>query len=83
MNDRGRWGGIPEEVWTYNLSGYQVLKKWLIYREREVFGRPQKFVEVREFTTIARHITALLSLRPELDSYYIVARAAAASGEEH
>ena len=30
------WRNIPATVWTYNLGGYQVLKKWLSYREHDV-----------------------------------------------
>ena len=30
----------PAGVWTYKLGGYQVLKKWLSYRERTILRRP-------------------------------------------
>ena len=38
LNDRAYWRNIPEAVWNYKLGGYQVLKKWLSYRERRGFG---------------------------------------------
>ena len=28
---------MPAAVWQYKLGGYQVLKKWLSYRERGVW----------------------------------------------
>ena len=31
---------ICANVWTSKLGGYQVLKKWLFYREQKVLGRP-------------------------------------------
>ena len=34
LNDRAFWRNVPAAVWTYKLGGYQVLKKWLSYRER-------------------------------------------------
>ena len=34
LNDRAFWCNVPAAVWTYKLGGYQVLKKWLSYRER-------------------------------------------------
>ena len=34
LNDRAFWRNVPAAVWTYRLGGYQVLKKWLSYRER-------------------------------------------------
>lgn len=70
INDHARWTGIPEAVWNYHLGGYQVLKKWLSYRERKVLGRPLKLEEIRTFTAIARRIAALLALGPELDDHY-------------
>ena len=34
-NDTAYWRNGPPKVWTYKLSGYQVLKKWLSYREQK------------------------------------------------
>ena len=34
LNDRAYWRNVPAAVWGYKLGGYQVLKKWLSYRER-------------------------------------------------
>ena len=42
LNDRAYWRNVPSAVWSYKLGGYQVLKKWLSYRERGVLGRPLK-----------------------------------------
>ena len=33
---RLRWSNVPAAVWNYKLGGYQVLKKWLSYRESKV-----------------------------------------------
>ena len=33
LNDRAYWRNVPINVWNYKLGGYQVLKKWLSYRE--------------------------------------------------
>lgn len=70
INEHSRWTNIPDEVWNYHLGGYQVLKKWLSYREAKVLGRPLKLEEVRTFTYIARRIAALIALGPELDAHY-------------
>ena len=40
LNHRAYWRNIPSAVWTYKLGGYQVLKKWLSYRERKILARP-------------------------------------------
>ena len=62
LNDRAHWRNVPEAVWNYKLGGYQVLKKWLSYRERRVLGRNLKPDEVQHFTDTARRIAAILTL---------------------
>jgi hypothetical protein len=57
-------------VWTYTIGGYQVIKKWLSYRERDVLGRPLTIEEVREITGTARRVAAILLLEPRLDANY-------------
>ena len=62
LNDRAYWRNVPAAVWDYKLGGYQVLKKWLSYRERPVLGRPLIPDEIHHFTTTARRIAAILLL---------------------
>ena len=62
LNDRAYWRNVPNAVWSYKLGGYQVLKKWLSYREHDVLGRPMTPEEVQHFTDTARRITAILVL---------------------
>ena len=52
LNDRAYWKNIPAAVWNYKLGGYQVLKKWLSYRERRVLGRALRPEEVAAFHAI-------------------------------
>ena len=65
LNDRAYWRNIPAAVWNYQLGGYQVLKKWLSYREQGVLGRALRPEEVQHFTDTARRIAALLRLVAE------------------
>ena len=60
LNDRACWRNVPANVWSYKLGGYQVLKKWLSYRERGVLGRPLTPEETQHFTDTARRIGAIL-----------------------
>ena len=62
LNDRAYWRNVPAAVWNYKLGGYQVLKKWLSYRERNVLGRSLTPEEVQHFTDTARRIEAILGL---------------------
>lgn len=70
LNDRACWRDLPEPVWEYTLGGYQVLKKWLSYREQPLLGRPLSLDEIKEFTAHARRIAALVLLRGQLDAAY-------------
>ena len=62
LNDNARWSNIPAPVWNYKLGGYQVLKKWLSYRESKVLGRNLLPEEVQHFTDSARRIAAISML---------------------
>ncbi len=62
LNDRACWRNVPVNVWNYKLGGYQVLKKWLSYRESRVLGRPLLPEEVQHFTDTARRIGGILLL---------------------
>ena len=62
LNEQAYWRNVPAAVWGYQLGGYQVLKKWLSYRESKVLGRSLQPEEVRHFTDTARRIGAILEL---------------------
>ena len=60
LNGWAYWRDVPAKVWSYKLGGYQVLKKWLSYRESKVLGRNLTPEEVQHFTDTARRIGAIL-----------------------
>ena len=60
LNANAYWRNVPAAVWHYKLGGYQVLKKWLSYREHKVLQRPIGPDEVQLFTDTARRIAAIL-----------------------
>lgn len=70
INTHVYWRNVPERVWDYSLGGYQVLKKWLSYREMSVLGRRLHAEEARLFSQIARRIAAIILLEPRLDASY-------------
>ncbi len=74
LNGVAYWKNVPEKVWDYTIGGYQVIKKWLSYRERDLLGRPLRADEVREVRDMARRIAALILLQPELDANYAAVR---------
>ena len=62
LNGEAFWCNVLVAVWNYRLGGYQVLKKWLSYRELDVLGRAFNAYEVQHFTDTARRIAAILIL---------------------
>ena len=40
LNNWAYWRKVPAASWNYHLGGYQVLKKWLPYRERKIWIAP-------------------------------------------
>jgi hypothetical protein len=75
LNAGAFWSGIPARVWGYNLGGYQVVKKWLSYREHSVLDRPLSVDEVLYVAQMARRIATILLMGPALDANYAAAKA--------
>ena len=73
LNDDVFWENVPARVWEYAVGGYQVLKKWLSYREQTVIGRDLTLAEVHHVQQTARRIAAVLLLEAELDGSYAAA----------
>ena len=75
LNHVAYWKNIPLRVWGYTIGGYQVIKKWLSYREQKLLGRPITKDEVRWVQEMARRIAAILLLEPALDDNYHAVKA--------
>ncbi len=70
LNEVAYWRCVPSAVWRYTIGGYQVIKKWLSYRERALLGRDLKADEARYVTEMVRRIAGLVLMGPELDANY-------------
>jgi hypothetical protein len=75
LNSHAYWKSIPAKVWDYYIGGYQVIKKWLSYREGKLLGRALTTDEARYVTAMARRLAALCLLQPELDANYAAVKA--------
>lgn len=74
VNANAKWEGVPVKAWEYTMGGYQVLKKWLSYREVTVLGRALTGQEAMHFAKTARRITEILCMGPALDAAHALAR---------
>lgn len=70
LNDRACWKNVPRNVWLYTIGGYQVMKKWLSYRESKLLGRAITIDEARHVRDMARRIATICLLQPALDANY-------------
>ena len=76
LNGNAHWSAVPINVWKYTLGGYQVLKKWLSYREftsepaSPLLHRPLRPEEAAYFAQVVRRIAAILLLGPALDASF-------------
>ena len=70
LNSVACWRNIPEPVWDYTIGGYQVIKKWLSYREKPLLGRGLNRAEIQHVTDTARRLAALVGMQAVLDANY-------------
>ena len=70
MNGASFWRNVPDVVWETHIGGYQVLKKWLSYRDGSIVGRPLSEDEVTRVQGMVRRLAALKLLGPELDGNF-------------
>jgi Type ISP C-terminal specificity domain len=76
LNNTAYWRNVPSSIWEYTIGGYQVIKKWLSYREHALLGRTLTTDEAREVTYMARRIAAIVLLCPALDANYLAVKQA-------
>ena len=77
LNEQAFWRNVPASVWDYTIGGYQVIKKWLSYREQSVLGRCPLPEEARYVTEMVRRIAAIILMQPALDANYRRVKASA------
>ena len=82
LNERRLLALRAPRVWTYTIGGYQVIKKWLSYRERPLLGRDLTVDEARYVMEMARRIAAILLLEPALDANYEMVKADTYAGRQ-
>jgi hypothetical protein len=77
LNTKTCWRCVPTAVWEYFIGGYQVIKKWLSYREEAILGRALTKEEAREVTGIVRRLASIVLMTDKLNANYSAIRDAA------
>jgi hypothetical protein len=70
LNERVLWCAVPQSAWETVIGGYQVMKKWLSYRDFKVLNRDLTVAEAREVEAMARRLSVLAALESSLDENY-------------
>jgi hypothetical protein len=70
ITEVANWRNIPARVWGYYIGGYQIIQRWLSYREQPLLGRPLTPDEVEEVTHMARRLAAIVLMEPALNANY-------------
>lgn len=66
INKEQYFDGIREEVWQYQIGGYQVCEKWLKDRRGKVLSSE----EIITYCKIVTAISKTIELQKEIDKYY-------------
>jgi Type ISP C-terminal specificity domain len=74
LNGTTYWRAVPEQVWEFYIGGYQVIKKWLSYREDTLIRRPLTKEDARQVTAMVRRLAAIVLMTDELDANYVAVR---------
>lgn len=70
-DDPNQWCGVPENVWKLRIGRYQVIRKWLSYRDFSVLGRKlDEEDEARHVSNMTQRLTLLLLMTDDLDANY-------------
>jgi len=58
--------GVPEEIWQYQIGGYQVCDKWLKDRK----GRMLSLEDIKHYCKVVTAIKHTIEIQKEIDSLY-------------
>lgn len=63
INENKYFDGIPDEIWNFEIGGYQVLNKWLKSRKDVALSYPH----IEYFTNLTKVIISTIDLMKEID----------------
>ena len=66
INGDQYFGTVPEEVWKYQIGGYQVCEKWLKDRK----GRFLSADDIRHYCRVVTAIAKTIEVQKEIDKLY-------------
>lgn len=66
INKDQYFDGIKEEIWQYQIGGYQICEKWLKDRK----GRTLSFEEITTYRKIVTAISKTIKLQDKIDKFY-------------
>jgi len=66
INKEQYFDGVKEEVWQYQIGGYQVCEKWLKDRKERTLSSE----EIKTYCKIVTALSKTIELQNEIDKYF-------------
>ncbi len=66
INQDQYFAPVPQEVWDYQIGGYQVLQKWLKDRKERRLG----LEDIRAYCRIVTALQRTIEIKEEIDALY-------------
>jgi len=66
INETQYFEGVPEEIWEYQIGGYQVCRRWL--RDRK--GRGLSLEDIKHYCKIVTSLQKTIQIQKEIDKIY-------------
>jgi hypothetical protein len=66
INDSQYFSNIPQEVWEYQIGGYQVMAKWLKDRK----GRALSLDDIHHYIRVAKALQLTIEIQNKIDKIY-------------
>lgn len=66
INKEQYFDGLKEEVWQYQIGGYQVCEKWLKDRKERILSLD----EIKTYSKIVTALSKTIELQNEIDKYF-------------
>jgi len=68
INNSQYFEGVPEEVWKYQIGGYQVCRKWL--RDRKSADRTLSLDDIKHYCKIITALQKTIQIQKQIDKIY-------------
>ncbi len=66
INEKQYFEGVKQEVWYYQIGGYQVLQKWLEDRKKHILNLD----DINHYCRVVTALAKTIEIQAEIDALY-------------